>query len=155
MLASLLPGLRDLRTPLAVGYLWVVALWLLLHDWWPESVEAATGPTKFLYELSAPLGSAATLAALSFVVYLLGSMLRWRHLFSPLGVVVAGFEHEPLRFGGWRWWGWRLLIVFRRRAQQTTEQLLTLVSTRLREENVKAVLASETMAKSWTSLLHC
>ena len=100
MLASLLPGLRDLRTPLAVGYLWVVALWLLLHDWWPESVEAATGPTKFLYELSALLGSAATLAALSFVVYLLGSMLRWRHLFSPLGVVVAGFEHEPLRFGG-------------------------------------------------------
>lgn len=75
MLASLLPGLRDLRTPLATGYLWLILLWLLLHDYLPKSTEGATGPIRSLYELGGLLGSAAVIAALSFVAYLLGSML--------------------------------------------------------------------------------
>jgi hypothetical protein len=38
LISNLLPGLRDLRTPLAVGYLWLVALWLALHKYLPASV---------------------------------------------------------------------------------------------------------------------
>ena len=75
MLASLLPGLRDLRTPLAAGYLWMVGLWLLLHNKVPMSVaEAPAGPIKSLYEIGSLLGQAVILAALSFIAYLLGSM---------------------------------------------------------------------------------
>lgn len=36
MLAGLLPGLRQVRTPLAVGYLWLLNLWLLLADYLPR-----------------------------------------------------------------------------------------------------------------------
>jgi len=32
VLASLLPGLRELRAPLAAGYLFIVSGWVLLHD---------------------------------------------------------------------------------------------------------------------------
>jgi hypothetical protein len=75
VIASLLPGLRDLRTPLTTGYLWLIALWLLLHDRLPKSIDDATGPIRSLYELGGFLGSTAVLAAVSFVAYLLGSML--------------------------------------------------------------------------------
>lgn len=37
MLASLLPGLRDLRTPLAAGYIWLVAVWVALEPRIPNS----------------------------------------------------------------------------------------------------------------------
>jgi len=77
VLASLLPGLRDLRTPLAVGYLWLLGLWLLLYRRVPTSIaDAPEGPIKAIYQLSSLLGQAVILAALSFVAYLLGSMLR-------------------------------------------------------------------------------
>src|SRR5215207_3907336 len=33
MLTSLLPGLRELRTPLVVGWTWLVAFWILLADY--------------------------------------------------------------------------------------------------------------------------
>jgi hypothetical protein len=56
----------------------VVALWLLLHDWIPDSVESAQGPIRSLYQLGTFVGNAAVLAALSFIAYLLGSMLRLR-----------------------------------------------------------------------------
>lgn len=75
MLASLLPGLRDVRTPLATGYLWLLALWFLLHDVLPKTVETASGPIKALFELGAWLGSAAVLAAISFAAYLIGCLV--------------------------------------------------------------------------------
>ena len=75
MIANLLPGLRDLRTPLAVGYLWLVALWLLLHKYLPTSIDAAKGPLKSLYELGDFVGEGVVLAAVTFVAYLLGSLL--------------------------------------------------------------------------------
>jgi hypothetical protein len=31
MRTSRLPGLRELRAPLAAGYIWLITLWLLLH----------------------------------------------------------------------------------------------------------------------------
>jgi hypothetical protein len=41
MLASLLPGLRDLRAPLAAGYLWLAAGWLYFAPLLPASVNDA------------------------------------------------------------------------------------------------------------------
>lgn len=75
MITNLLPGLRDLRTPLAVGYLWLVALWLLLHKYLPASIDAAKGPLKSLYQLGDFVGNKMLLAAVTFVAYLLGSLL--------------------------------------------------------------------------------
>jgi hypothetical protein len=78
MIASLLPGLRDLRTPLAAGYLWIVGLWLLIHQHVPKTVGNATGPIRSLYELGNIVGSTASLAALTFVAYIIGSLLSFR-----------------------------------------------------------------------------
>jgi hypothetical protein len=77
MLASILPGLREVRTPLAVGYLWFLNLWL----WWgnklprqaPEDSEWSAASR--IFELSGWLGKGATVAAVSFAAYLLGSLI--------------------------------------------------------------------------------
>jgi hypothetical protein len=56
-----------------------VALWLFLHDDIPTSVQSAqAGPIKSLYELGSLVGTAASLAGLSFIAYLLGSIFRWQ-----------------------------------------------------------------------------
>jgi len=75
VLASLLPGLRDLRTPLATGYLWLVTLWLLVHEHLPTSAATASGPTKSSLQLADLVGKATVLAAFSFIAYLVGSIL--------------------------------------------------------------------------------
>jgi hypothetical protein len=51
MLASLLPGLRDLRAPVVTGYIWLIVLWLLLEDHVPRPSEAR-GALQSLYELA-------------------------------------------------------------------------------------------------------
>lgn len=140
MLASLLPGLRDLRTPLATGYLWVVALWLLLHDQIPVTVQEAQGPIKALYQLGALVGNTAMLAALTFIAYLLGSMLRMRP--SPNFVrIVHAFRFEYY-FESEERSGPRFVLDFLsdkiRGALSISvstmySQLLTFVQTRLRE----------------------
>lgn len=88
MLASLLPGLRDLRTPLTVGYLWLCAWWLWFgYETWfslldsQSEVRDAFGPEVPVEGLAAIellvslLGSAAWIAAVSFVAYLVGTIL--------------------------------------------------------------------------------
>jgi hypothetical protein len=112
MLVSLLPGLRDLRTPLAVGYLWLLCLWL----WWGDTLltlkqqsNTESGPIHSIFELSGALGAGVVLSAVSFVAYLLGTMLllvfRWNVLsarrsafhLDRLTFIVAWFEFVPLR----------------------------------------------------------
>ncbi|MEU4421813.1 hypothetical protein AB0F81_14400 [Actinoplanes sp. NPDC024001] len=75
MLASLLPGLRDIRTPLTVGYLWLVILWLVLADDLPRTKPPDGGLVARLFDLSRLVGSATTIAALSFIAYVLGALL--------------------------------------------------------------------------------
>ncbi|MDP9352350.1 MAG: hypothetical protein M3P51_12515, partial [Chloroflexota bacterium] len=78
MLASLLPGLRDVRTPLAVGYLWLVFLWIRFADKLPQSRPQGDGVVARLYRLGELGGPPATLAAVSFVAYLLGGLVTLR-----------------------------------------------------------------------------
>jgi hypothetical protein len=74
MLAGLLPGLRQVRTPLAVGYLWLLNLWLLLADYLPR--KAAGGVVGQIFELGGLPGKGVVLAALTFIAYLIGSSLN-------------------------------------------------------------------------------
>src|SRR4051794_3519418 len=75
MLASLLPGLRDVRTPLTVGYLYLVIGWIWFSEDIPRTKPQHDGMIRRLFELSDLLGNAATIAALSFCAYLLGAVL--------------------------------------------------------------------------------
>ncbi|WP_190195364.1 hypothetical protein [Streptomyces minutiscleroticus] len=77
MLANLLPGIREIRAPLASGYIWVISIWIGFFEYIPKGSEAQ-GIWKSLYQLSAVVGTAATLAAVSFAAYLIGCLLEIR-----------------------------------------------------------------------------
>ncbi len=76
MLASLLPGLRDIRVPLTVGYLWLFNLWIWFADEVPRTRPSEDGPISRTYELLEWLGPAAQLGLISFCAYLLGALLQ-------------------------------------------------------------------------------
>lgn len=89
MLLNLLPGLRELRAPLAAGYLWLFAGWLALHGHVPQ-VEGA----KSFFDEFKGVGSAA---ALTFAAYLIGSFLT-----DLFGIVWGGarmLRIGPIRGG--------------------------------------------------------
>ena len=71
--SKLLPGLRDLRAPLAAGSIWLLAIWLAM-DWTPPDAAHATGIWRNLSELDGVVGAVGRGAALAFGVYLLGSI---------------------------------------------------------------------------------
>jgi hypothetical protein len=102
MLMSLLPGLRDLRAPLAAGYLWLAGIWLLLIDSIPVSSKA-TGILKNIYALTHDLGRGTTLAAITFIAYLIGSVLsvsadgRIVSRGSTLTVILKDVSLRPFR----------------------------------------------------------
>jgi hypothetical protein len=75
MLASLLPGLRDIRTPLTVGYLWLLATWLILGDQFKKEPVSRNGLVSHLFTLEGFLGKAFVVTALAFTAYLLGAIL--------------------------------------------------------------------------------
>lgn len=118
MLASLMPGLREIRTPLAVGYAWMLVSYLAFAYRVPDTAHA-TGPLADLYrigQLATPVGVAA---AASVVAYLVGvavlratstltkAVLRWRRVTpywlsrwlpgaSPDDQIVEAFESVRL-----------------------------------------------------------
>jgi hypothetical protein len=71
MLANLLPGLRDLRGPLAAGYVWLAVGWLLFGRQLPAKADA-NGVLADVYEIGGWLGRPALLVVASFAAYLLG-----------------------------------------------------------------------------------
>jgi hypothetical protein len=73
LLANLLPGLRELRTPLAVGATWLAAAWVLLVPLIPTR-EAASGVLLDVYRLFDQLGHPAAASLAAFVAYLVGSL---------------------------------------------------------------------------------
>lgn len=75
MLASLLPGLRDVRTPIMVGYSWLLTGWLIFANKLPKHRPPGNGPIAQLFDLSHLVGPAATVATLSVVAYILGAIL--------------------------------------------------------------------------------
>jgi hypothetical protein len=74
MLTSLLPGLRDLRAPLAAGYLWLLFAWLLLHDRIEEWRADDEGIAADLLSTVDGLGPGGRVVAVSFLAYVIGSL---------------------------------------------------------------------------------
>lgn len=91
MLASVLPGLRDLRVPLATGFLWLAIVWLVVYPILPTKDEAV-GLASAAYTIFGALGPAAFVAAVTFAAYLIGILL------ARPGTMVA---RAAL---GWRGW---------------------------------------------------
>ncbi|WTP57638.1 hypothetical protein OHU07_12685 [Streptomyces phaeochromogenes] len=77
MLLNLLPGLRELRSPLACGYIWFLTLWFAAGDHLPTRQEA-DGPVKAAYDLFDMIGRPAAFACVTFGAYLLGGILEVR-----------------------------------------------------------------------------
>jgi hypothetical protein len=78
MFMNLLPGLRELRAPLAAGYLWLASLWLVLSGvgWLPAKRPSGDGEVAQLWDLSGILGKTVMLAVVTFIAYLIGSFLE-------------------------------------------------------------------------------
>ena len=74
MLASLLPGLRDVRVPLTAGFMWLVVLWTVFYELIPAQNEA-TGVAAEIYQVLGAFGPAALTAAITFVAYVLGILI--------------------------------------------------------------------------------
>ncbi|SBS72124.1 hypothetical protein [uncultured Microbacterium sp.] len=71
MLASILPGVRQVRAPFAAGSLWFAVLWLLLEPSWSRMAESG-----FVAGVNGLLGAFSVLGqgiVIGFVVYFLGS----------------------------------------------------------------------------------
>jgi hypothetical protein len=73
MLAGLIPGIREIRAPLAAGYLWLFALWLALKPSLPSKDEA-TGVVADVIDLADAATPVAVAVAVSFAAYLIGSI---------------------------------------------------------------------------------
>src|SRR5260370_42274600 len=86
MLSSLLPGLRELRTPLATGYLWLANIWLMV-GWKLPSKKPANGPIAAFWDLGTLTGKAAVLAVISFAAYMIGTFVEVDplHVCAPRG----------------------------------------------------------------------
>lgn len=75
MLSSLLPGVREIRTPLASGYLWIINLWITAGGWVP-SKDPGHGAVSAIWKMGEFFGKPVLLAALSFIAYLIGTFLE-------------------------------------------------------------------------------
>ena len=74
LLASAVPGLRDLRAPLVAGYLWLLVAWLALSPSTPLTDHAGSHVSSSLVDLAQTIGTLATGAALSVLAYVLGAI---------------------------------------------------------------------------------
>lgn len=74
MLAELLPGVRHARTTVVIGYLWIVALWMVTWRFLPTG-QQASGILASFYDIMDGLGAATSLIVATVVAYILGSIV--------------------------------------------------------------------------------
>lgn len=75
MLTSLLPGIRERRTPLAAAYTLIVAIYVLISEKFPRVLDNTTGLGRDLARISYWLKPGPTLAGTTFIAFLIGSRL--------------------------------------------------------------------------------
>jgi hypothetical protein len=80
VLTTLLPGLRDLRAPLAAGFVYLLALWIGLQP--PTDQDEATGIWADVLALQDAVSIVGLGAAVGFVAYLAGSVSIMRTPFA-------------------------------------------------------------------------
>lgn len=73
VLANFLPGVRELRAPLAAGYIWLLSVWLIVEPH-VASRSKATGALAALYKLGDALSAVGLGVVISFIAYLLGTL---------------------------------------------------------------------------------
>ncbi|WP_290057614.1 hypothetical protein [Amycolatopsis solani] len=84
MLTSLLPGLREVRTPIASGFAWLLVAWLAVADHLPKS-RPPQHVFATLWDLGSYVGKGGLLVVVSFAAYLVGAFLEvdplhlWEH----------------------------------------------------------------------------
>lgn len=93
LLAQILPGFRDFRTPLVIGSLWLVFIWIWLGMPVP-SKEETEGPVGLLNALGEYLTPTSFIGVLSFVAYVIGIVLA---LDSKLATRVHGVFNRRAR----------------------------------------------------------
>lgn len=74
MLAQILPGFRDFRTPLVTGYLWIIVLWIIVARPLPDK-DATDGAMGAINAFGAFFTPTVYIAALSFLAYVLGMLV--------------------------------------------------------------------------------
>jgi hypothetical protein len=74
MFSSVIPGLRELRAPLAGGYLWLVWAWMVWGDSLPARNDVS-GPLERLYELEPALSDLGVAVVASAAAYIVGSIV--------------------------------------------------------------------------------
>jgi hypothetical protein len=65
LLASAIPGLRDLRAPLVAGYLWLVVVWIAVGPSTPIAAHASGPVATSVVDLAHTVGPAVTTAGVS------------------------------------------------------------------------------------------
>ncbi len=104
MLAQILPGFRDFRTPLVTGYLWLTALWIIIGMPVPSKDEK-TGPIGIVNALGQYLSPVAVPVALSFLAYVVGILLAIDSKFATKTIARFGFKLQRVgtETGGTKW----------------------------------------------------
>lgn len=74
LLAQILPGFRDFRTPLVTGYLWLVVVWTLIGMPLPDK-DATTGVMGAINAFGNFLTPTIYVGVLSFLAYVIGMLL--------------------------------------------------------------------------------
>jgi hypothetical protein len=74
MVSNVLPGLRELRAPLAAGYLWLTVLWLIFGASLPTRTEVKSSPLERLHELGPLVSDIGRAVIVSVAAYLVGSV---------------------------------------------------------------------------------
>lgn len=99
MLASLLPGIRVIRAPLAAGFVWLVALWFLLEPSW-SAAATRSGALASAVRLLDVADIAAQGVLLSFLAYLLGSFSVFAFSRPLLSLIQTRLDVPPSRLAG-------------------------------------------------------
>ena len=100
VLTSVLPGLREVRTPLTAGVIWLLVVWLVVAPRMPENAAELQGVPRDLWRLSEWAGRPATVAALSVVAYVVGLLSEaLSNRLVPVGNVLHRTWIRPLSPG--------------------------------------------------------
>lgn len=94
VLAQLLPAIREVRSPLVGGYVWLLSAWLFFGDAVPASLrESQVEAWVLIGRLMDPLGAAGLAVVGSVAAYLVGSLAE--------EVLAMPLEDSTLRSRTW------------------------------------------------------
>jgi len=128
MLSTLLPGLRQLRTPLAAGFILIVAAVATIG---PEHLRtgAPTGVLHDAGQVLAVLGKAAGITVLTFAAYVLGVVWQatWQAVLRMIARAFGSQATKAIHSGTPN-------AVYAGMSRTTLERLREVVAVRLREE---------------------